>query len=265
MVSARKGKRPQQKARARKKSASQPEAAKERGAASPATVALQNLATEPPIVEPLKEKHLIEKSGEAAWLKYLRKRTGHSGIAFDPEQARDRICELYRLCYTHAGKKKLDVVRDFMAFYPDLGFSSRWLAELMKPYSLASFLEESTGKNRLLQALSKGLRRAADPTPRMRRAIRVTRVNAAQHFQKEMQGELEQFLKDLPFGEATLDWISERVQEKVNKLVETYPKLSNVSQELKKLLERRQAYKASVLIAAKLFGVRQRNLQSKPA
>lgn len=222
------------------------------------------VATDSPIADPLKEKELIEKHGLEGWFTYLRKRTGCSALVMHPDVLRTRVCEVYRLCYEKAVISNLEVISDFVAYHPQLVLRSPWLAALLTPLSLASFEDQRSGKNRLLQALAYGFRRAAAPKAQRNRAFRATRLLAAHDFLPEIRNELDGFVVSLSVPQAERRWVAEQVAQKLPELQRRFPPISPVSDRIEKLLLRGQVYKASIAIAAKVFHVRVRDLQTKP-
>ena len=216
----------------------------------------ENLA-DIPITDPFAEKQLIRVHP----YKLLRALVIAAGT-FTRESLRARIVEIYRRCYEESTASEQEkIVTDFVASFPELTFQAGWLTKLIEQHVAARDLRPNGPTNRLLRALANGFRRAAESRPRLNRYWRHTRVDAARSFRTTLQSELSQWGKELDRRNALPDWIDEQVTVKATGLVGTHPCLEPHEQRLQKMLAHGKYYDASVFISAKVFRVRERNLE----
>jgi hypothetical protein len=118
-------------------------------------------------------------------------------------------------------------------------------------------------RNRLFRALATGFRRAAEPEARVNSSQREARLDAARCARQEIRKDLEKWDNTLNRSTATADWIAGRATEKVAQLVAGDARLKPVEAKLKAFLRDGQLYDAANLIAATIYGVRVRALESK--
>lgn len=222
----------------------------------------------PPIENPFREKQLLERRS-SKWLSELFEKLATlgalppgSGIRGDTIDA--RVIEVYRMCYEQSpsagGREK--VVRDFAAHKPLLLFHAKWLQQKIRASYLAG-LGPGNAKERLLKSIANGLRSAASNTS-YTRALREMALDGSMIARERIKADLNDWDSSLERNVATTDWIRQQASQKTEELLHAYPRLDNKDgKELLLLLQAGRIYDASVLIAAKTFGVRERNLQSK--
>ena len=223
-----------------------------------------------PIDDAHREKCLIERHGNSAYVEYLRRRTGQARIVISEPSLEERICEVYRICSDNG--KDLNVVQEFVAFHPGLALTAPWLVELVRHEALAwrhSILTSQNRPNRLYRALAHGLRQAATPSTRINRFLKRGRLEAARIVRENFCRELHEFLMsaDLPGlkAEGAADRIQSLISRQIGNVIKQNPgRLGALKEELCSLVRQGHAYKASVLIASKLFNVSPRALQRKP-
>ena len=225
-----------------------------------------------PIDNPLREKEFIEGRRTETWLRYLFKKAGarqDQAFFISPRDWKERILEVYRLCYEQAsGGRRLVVIRDFIAFHPCFVFDAPWLAELSRHQVLNA--PTNTIRSNFLQALARGFRQAASPGPQMRRLLRLGALRAANQFRSEIQNKLKEFDRELERPRTTTDRrcehdisIVRKVRSKLRQLERDYPKVARVSEKLERFLLKGRTYQAATLIAATVYGVRQRSLEGE--
>jgi hypothetical protein len=88
------------------------------------------------------------------------------------------------------------------------------------------------------------------------------RLVMARSCQRELRRDLTTFVDNQ--NEVTEEWADEQLSEKMKDLMKRFPELSSVSDKVAAHLRRGRAYKASIIAAAAIHDVRERNLQSKP-
>jgi hypothetical protein len=213
-----------------------------------------------PIDEPDKEKQLLEQHGIEDWYKYLRDKTGAFANYATPEEDRQRICNIYKLCFEQSpDKKKQKIISDFGAHFPQLILSCPWLADLVRSH-------KADPRHRyvsiVIEGAALGLRRAAQSTPQERRAEKRTRLVIARGCQRELRRDLKTFV-DNQKG-VTEEWAEEHLSEKMKDLKKRFPELSLVSDKIADHLRHGLAYKASIIAAAAIYDMRERDLEGKP-
>jgi hypothetical protein len=184
---------------------------------------------------------------------------GSIGIAIEP-----RIVEVYRLCYEHSrvDDKRDAVLTDFVAYFPTLIFEADWLAKLVKKYGRAHDFEDGGPESRIFSALAKGFRKAGKPY-RFRQHLRNSKLLGASIFRTVVHSELKEWDKSLErSSDPAREWVAERANQKTKELCERYPDLKRYQPGLEELLRLKHHYKASVLMASKVYRVRERDLQS---
>jgi hypothetical protein len=233
---------------------------KARGALSDITSRVPALRSNPfwpPIKNALREKEMIEKEGREAWESWLVNEA-QTTILMAPSDVALRTCEVYRLCFENSDHQELSILIDFVAHHPSLVFHCVWLEELVRGTAFVRHFDPYA--RNVLLALGSGFRRAGTKHD-WKRLSRPSRTRAAHEVQKRVASELSTFLEGLDAAHAEQKWVAEQVDRKVQKLIEVYPHVATATAKLRALLGKASAYKASVLIAAKTFGVRERDLQ----
>jgi hypothetical protein len=215
-----------------------------------------------PIVNACHEKKMFEK-GE-----FARKLNPgyYSGMIAESEATRrTRIVEVYKRCFEETDRRtRWKVVRDFAAHFPDLVFDADWIKQLVRrDFTTSSFSNDST---EAFRAIANGFRSAASTKPHEPAIQKAYKLSAIRFFVEKIQEELVSWNRDLDRGIRLTETISASAAEKVNGLAKTYGQLARRDdrQRLTKLLSQGHCYEAAVLIAARVFRVRQRDLQSKP-
>jgi hypothetical protein len=184
-------------------------------------------------------------------------------LTYMRETLRARIIEVYRRCYEESPASKQDkVIGDFVALFPALIFEANWLAKLLRWRVASRDYLPNGPTNRLLRALANGFRRAAESSRHRNRHWRHAEVEAARSFRPTLQSRLSEWGRGWERKIPTPEWINEQAAKKAAELVETHPRLMPHTRRLQEMLARRKYYDASVFIAAKVFGVRERDLES---
>lgn len=222
-----------------------------------ATYMMESDPFRPPISDPTAEKRILERDGPGKWIDWLQGRTKADSFGHHPADEAKRIAEVYRLCFEKSRREDVSIVGDFAAHYPGIFLSGTWVAEVAKQWSVTK-LDET---NRLLKAIADGFRRASPPA--WNRQQRRGRLRAAREFRSRMGSELKSFLEELRCQDSTKEWLAEQIGVRVSDLVHRNPRLSSVAEKLRKKLLARRAYQAAILIAATIFEVRERDLQTK--
>jgi hypothetical protein len=206
-----------------------------------------------PIEDARHEKGILEKGG---FERNLNPEFFSGPVVVSDEVRRGRIVEVYRLCFEQADpRKRLKVVRDFIAHFPRLVFDADWLKELV---SLAD-----DGNNEVLRAVATGFRSATRRTSRLPAVQRFYKVSGARMAVRTIQAELSAWDVGLERSVCPPEDIPSLVVEKAGKLAKTYRLGQRDKQRLTKLLEQGHCYQAAVLIASRAFSVRERDLQEK--
>lgn len=225
----------------------------------------------PPIDDPQHEKKLIEKAGSVAYGHYLREKAGASVLWENPVALAERISEVYRLCSEDG--KRLDVVEDLVAFHPGPAFHAPWLAKLIEQESITLQHGAAWGnpnrRNALFQVLERGFGRAAKPATRIRRSLKIGRLEAARTMQHTVQRDLDAFVKSLDLrrlkAEGGVDRVTTLLSDKVTEVINQSPSvLASVTEKLGALLRQSRTYDASVLVASRVCAVSPRALERKP-
>lgn len=217
----------------------------------------------PPIENASKEKQIIEKKGHEAWVRWLFRIAHANSLMMSGTAVDNRLCEVYRQCFEASGAQDMSIISDFIAQNPRTAFRCDWVAELLRVPPSVRYYSNSNIR-RILLALSSGFERAASKR-NLRRSYLAARLEAARHAQKTLSTELSRFFSNLNFRYAAEPWLVNELQKKASEIVSSYSLTANVKDELLKLLEKRQAYKASLLVTALCFRIRQRDLQSQAA
>jgi hypothetical protein len=217
----------------------------------------------PSIDDPAKEKGLIEKHGTARWRHYLLERLGKEMLISHPTDESKRIAEIYRLCFLNSGSSDASIVGDFAAHFPGLVFQCEWVRKLVAECARVRHVDENA--RRLLLAIASGFRRAG-AKPNWERLTRTARIQAARDAQKELRRILATWVRECQPSQAVSGWWREKVNEKVLGICRAYSRFpEDAKPRLKELLEKKRTYEASVLIAARTFNVRERDLQTSAA
>jgi hypothetical protein len=229
----------------------------------PAHSTLRVKPTLPPITDASGERETIVKQGLWAWEKSLIKRAlakPVGEVTVSPTEIEDRICEVYRQCFDDSRRRDLSVLTEFVKRFPSLIFRCGWIEELVATVATVRNYDEYA--RRLLRALGDGFRRAgAERDPR--RLYRSVRLEAARNLKKKLSSDFSRFLKDLDRHNAQEKWLLEQCQEKVTQINNDYPAVVIAKLRLLGLLKDGKASKAAILVAAKTFSVRERDLESR--
>lgn len=216
-----------------------------------------------PIEDACHERRLLDL-GFNNLLRDLAKRIGKRGV-ISPEERRIRIIEVYRRCYYQETElaKQLAVLSEFVAYFPNLALQADWFREVVSSTSLTPDFSVHRKRYNTLLAVAEGFRRAAHPTARLQRQTRIHRLEAARDFRDDIAQQLKTWRSSLHANEALPDWLDGKVAAKVRELVNEYPSLKRCRHELEGLIRRKRHYKASNKIAASVFRVRTRSLESR--
>lgn len=233
---------------------------------SPFGPEMKSMQSDPPfwprITNPSTERQIFESKGPVAWIEWLQEGTKPDSFAYHPIDEAKRIAEVYRLCFELSGQKNVSIIGDFVAHCPHLVLSGTWVAQVAKQRSITRPEETNqTGENRLLEAIGRGFRRAASFS--WERKLKPSRLRAAREFRSKINEELKSFVETLRRRDAERDWLAAQIKAKVSELVRHNPRLSSVADKLTKKLSARRTYDASILIAATIFDIRERDLEAK--
>jgi hypothetical protein len=213
-----------------------------------------------PIANAFHEKAVFEK-GQAE--RSLNPNYFSGLVAVSKEARRERIVEVYRRCYEESGSfRRLRVIRDFIAHFPHMAFDADWLKELIKNNSAFPRLANDN-RNEILLAIANGFRSAASANPRESAIQKAYKIFGVRMTARAIQDDLSTWSESLERPLSTPEEIEARATEKVEELVESYPMSSYDRQRLKKFLQKGHCYQAANLITSKVFGVRERDLESK--
>jgi len=209
------------------------------------------------IDDPLMEKRLLDQGYECFLQQLCLNERVHA------QDLKGRIIEVYRQCYQQDSKNPESVVTDFVANYPQLAFDAPWLKALVETHAASRDFRRNGPRSRLFRAMTTGFRRVANPGPRFNQSMRDARLEAARFALPDIR-------KDLSEWEATLErsakppqeWIKEQAAAKATKLA-AHPRLEPCKQQLTDLLSQGKHYQAAIFVAAKIYGVRERALQSR--
>lgn len=174
-----------------------------------------------------------------------------------------RVVEVYRRCFEEGARDdRLKVVSDFIAHFPQQAFDADWLKELLRQPVMSPGLGDDT-REQVLGAFANGFRRAARGSKES--AIQKSyRISGTRIAAQTLQDELSRWNDGLERHLSTPEEVAARAAEKADEIVKRSWKLGRrEKQRLTTLLECGKCYKAAILIASKLFGVRERDLQTK--
>jgi hypothetical protein len=221
-------------------------------------IALRSDPFWPPIKDAAKEKGVIEKKGRGAWERWLMKEAQATTFVMAPADIELRLCEVYRLCFEKSRRKDISILNDFVAHHPALLFRCAWVEQLVRDHAFVRHFNPQA--RRILQALGSGLRRAGSERD-ISRLYLPSKIVAAREVQKKLAQELSNFFANIDAHNADPTWLAEELGRKVEETIREYPGVASAKTKLRVFLEKDQAYKASILIAAKTFHVRERDLQ----
>jgi hypothetical protein len=176
-----------------------------------------------------------------------------------------RILEVYKRCFEEADDDTREkVIGDFVAHFPHLSFDADWLSDLVRTQSALPGAANESKRTRTLLAMAKGFRRAANTKKRQPAIQKSYRLHAARTVQRAFCDELTRWKVGLERPASTPAWIAERAASKTEELADTYRQLlRSDKQRLTALLQQGHCYEASVLVASRVFNVRERDLQQK--
>lgn len=224
----------------------------------------------PPITNPNEEKHAFEAGGEEGLMQLLRGAVRAGGLVVPTGELEKRIAEVYRLCLVGSDGKDLTIVSDFVAHCPRLAIRGcLWLGGLAafpSQFDIENFRALTKGKapakHRLFDAMAKGFERAATPISQKerRRAIGPELADAARKLRVTLAKELRGKFAGWPHWRGADT--SEQSHALCLDLVHQFPSLTlGDVHALEKHLARRRAFEAAVVIAARAFGVRTRDVR----
>jgi hypothetical protein len=212
-----------------------------------------------PIENASHEKEIFEKGED---LRKLNSARCPGPVVVSGEIRARRIIEVYRRCFEEASQSsRLRVVSDFIAHFPQLAFDADWLKTLLQMPVLFPPVGDNS-REAVFGAVANGFRRAARRTkePAIQKSYRISGTRIAA---RNLQGELSMWSESLDRHHSTPEEIAVRAAEKADEIAKQYRKLGRrAKQRLTRLLEDGKCYKAAILIAARLFGVRERDLQT---
>jgi len=212
-----------------------------------------------PIENASHEKEIFEKGED---LRKLNSARCPGPVVVSGEIRARRIIEVYRRCFEEADQSsRLRVVSDFIAHFPQLAFDADWLKILLRMPVLFPPVGDKS-REAIFVAVANGFRRAARRTkePAIQRSYRISGTRIAA---RNLQDELSMWNESLDRHHSTPQELAVRAAEKADEIANQYRKLGRgAKQRLTKLLEDGKCYKAAILIAARLFGVRERDLQT---
>src|ERR1035437_4070994 len=213
-----------------------------------------------PIENAFHEKRIFEK-GE--FERKLNPKYFPCTVIVSDEVSRARITEVFKLCFQEAApSKRLKVLRDFVAHFPHLVFDADWIKELFRRDSAVSSLSNDD-KKEMFRALANGFRSAARGNSREPAVRESYRISGARMVERTIQDQILKWNEALDRPLSTPEEIAVRATEKADEFVKTYPMRLYDKQRLKKFLEKGHCYEAAVLITSKVFGVRERDLESR--
>jgi hypothetical protein len=213
-----------------------------------------------PIENAQHEREMFERGEDA---RQLNPEHCVGPVVVSTETRARRIIEVYRRCFEDADQNsRLKVVSDFVAHFPQHAFDADWLKEqLREPVMLARLGDAN--REKMLSAVANGFRRAAKgrKEPAIQKAYRISGTRIAA---RALQDELSKWNDSLERHISTPQEIAARAAEKADEIVKKYRNLGRREKlRLTRLLEDGKCYKAAILISSKLFGVRERDLQTK--
>jgi hypothetical protein len=212
-----------------------------------------------PIENALHEKETFEKGED---LRKLNSPRCPGPVVVSGEIRARRITEVYQRCFEEADQSsRLRVVSDFIAHFPQLAFDADWLKTLLRMPVLFPPVGDNS-REAVFGAVANGFRRAARRTkePAIQRSYRISGTRIAA---RKLQDELSMWNDSLDRHHSTPQELAVRAAEKADEIAKQYRKLGRrEKQRLTRLLEDGKCYKAAILIAARLFGVRERDLQT---
>jgi hypothetical protein len=214
-----------------------------------------------PIDDPPEEKKVIE-GRKIPYGLYLAGKTVTGSLGWTEECVNNRIREGYRRCFESTGKEDMKVIRDFVAFHPGLVFETPWLAALVREHTIFGEPRKGSYRERLLRALQNGFKGAAGSAP-IRKRWRAGRVEGQKFLMNAFEGQIRQAYKENEWNLNIPEWQKSEVPRKVDELVNQYPILKDVSDDLKEHLRKRQFRLAARLIVNMLWGVDKRTLDGK--
>ena len=233
----------------------------EQGQPGVTTGATEDALKASPIDDPEEEKFLVEKLGVSGYLAYLGRRMGvRPPWILSETLLESRISEVYRRCFER--NKSPEFINDFVAYRPYLALRAGWLADVVR-----ESLVRRDKPNMVLKALASGFRRAANISVRMRKEIRVGKLQAARLYRRQIYKQLDDSaniadLRGLKAAGATKP-IKKWAQNEVKRLVRECPRLRDADEKILVLLCKNHIRKASVAIASRVFSVREYDLERK--
>jgi hypothetical protein len=220
-------------------------------------VRLENI----PIANACHEKRIFEK-GE-----FARKLNPeyYSGVVAESEDMRHkRIVEVYKRCFEATEpRKRPKVLRDFAAHFPNLVLDADWIKELVRrDFATSKFSNDS---REVFRAIANGFRSAASTKPREPAFQKSYKLSSIRLFVDKIQGELEKWNEDLERGISLMATIAASATVKAEELAKTYGQLARRDdvRRLTKLLKQGHCYEAAIFIGARVYRVRERDLESR--
>ena len=144
----------------------------------------------------------------------LAKRAGGNGI-ISPEERRRRIIEIYQRCYFQETdrRKQVSVLADFVGCFPHLALQADWFQKTVTSVSLTPDFSVGGTRRDTLLAVAKGFKRAADPTPRLRKQMRNHALETAREFRLGTAEQLKIWWSSLNAKDAAQEWLDERATD----------------------------------------------------
>lgn len=215
-----------------------------------------------PIEDAFREKKLFEKGD---FERKLNPNHFTGPVIISDEVRRKRIVEVNKLCFQKSDLPgQFKIISDFIAHFPHLIFDADWLKDVVTrvDYSSPDFGIEK--RREIFQAMEKGFRRAVDRNPRQSKIQKSYHLSGARLGLSTIQDELSKWNETLDRSNAERSWIAEQANAEADELIKKYTKLRKLDKEsLAKCLEEEHCYKAAVFIAHRVFGVRERDLETK--
>ena len=206
-----------------------------------------------PIADALHEKVVFE-AGD--FERKLNARREPEIVVISAEARNARIVEVYRRCLEEAvNNDRLAVVRDFFAHFPHLVCDAAWLKPLLQKST-------ETHRKEILTAMANGLKAAA--RRRTNSAVQESyRIKGARAAMGTIQDELSRWNEGLQRAISTHAEVELASSKKAGEFARIYGLGAIERRRLQKMLGAGQCYKAAILLTAKAFRVRQRDLQTR--
>ena len=216
-----------------------------------------------PIHNPFEEKAAVDMN-LSSYCTYLTEQTTGVPIEIYTEGLYERIREVYFRCFKHKGD--MNVVSDFIAFYPEIAFGAPWLCELVKKHAEMRGIavpKKGTPADRFFQMIAYGFRRTSKPGARGEKALRPYKVFLGKLIIHLYEQRFSRLYDSKDWCDADEDHREKTVSEMVQGILNEYHDLSPISRKLHGHLLHKRRRKAAVLIAHIRVGVPIRELEGK--